>query len=95
MEPFLVGAEGLEPNGSNTGETALSENGGHPGGHFGEDSDSVASIRGQLLDELQRALATFGRLDLAAESAIERKRLATLQSRLSKLMKELAADDET
>jgi len=80
---------GVEQSAFSQGNIALSESGGHPGGHFGEDSDSVASIRGQLFDELQRALATFGRLDLATESAIERKRLATLQSRLSKLMNEL------
>lgn len=80
---------GLEPLPGNAGETALSENGGAPGGAIGSDSDSVAGLRGQLLDELQAAYKTFSRLDVYEDDPAERKRLAALQDRLSKLISEL------
>ena len=68
---------------------ALSENGGHPGGQFGEDSNSVASIRATLLDQLQASWKTFGRLDLVTESPAKRKAVGKLRDRLSDLMNEL------
>jgi len=49
----------------------------------------VASIRGQLLDEMQQAWKTFGRLDLATDSKAERKALGKLRDRLSDLMNDL------
>lgn len=61
---------GLEDCAGNTGETAHSENGGHPGGHFESDSDSVASLKRQALDDLQRAWKALRQLeDLSDDQA--------------------------
>jgi len=73
---------------------ALSENGGTPGGTLGGSSDSVASVRQQLLDQLQVAWMTFGRLGVATDSKDERQALAKLRDRLSDLMNELGASDD-
>jgi len=44
---------------------------------------------GVLVDELQAAWKTFGRLDLATESPAKRKAVGKLRDRLSDLMNEL------
>lgn len=43
-----MGAEGLEPNRSNTDEMALSESGGTPGGTHSENRESVARFVSEL-----------------------------------------------
>ena len=67
---------GLEPTQQNTGETALSENGGHPGGQFGRDSETVASLRQTALTQLAAASKTLERLKAMPASQAERKALA-------------------
>jgi len=62
---------------------------GHTGGHIVEVSDPFASIRLQLMDELQRSWQTFGRLDLATESRNKRNALGKLRDQLSHIMNEL------
>ena len=49
---------GLEQLPGNIGETALSESGGHPGGQFGSDSETVASLRLRAIADLNQALAS-------------------------------------
>jgi len=46
-------------------------------------------VRQELLDALQLAWMTFGRLDLYTESTTERQKLERLQSQVSKMMREL------
>ena len=64
---------GLEPVPGNTGETALSEIGGHPGGQFGNDSDSVASLRQQALTSLQLAWRDIRRMESLSDDPAESK----------------------
>ena len=90
MEPFLVGAEGLEPIGSNTGETALSEKPGAQTGAIDFDSDSEGQIvRQELIAALQFSWMTAGRLDLYTEETAERQKIERMQTRLSTMMREL------
>ena len=73
------------------GKIALSEIPGVQTGAIDFDSDSVAIIRKTLLDELQSAWQTFGRLDLQTDLAAKRKALWRIRDRFSKLMNEIEA----
>ena len=64
---------GLEPVRENTGETALSENGGTPGGTLATDSEPVASLRQQALDDLQRAWKSIRRMETLSDDPAESK----------------------
>jgi len=50
---------GVERSAFAQGNKALSESGGHPGGHFGEDSDSVASLRLRAILDLRKAFGSL------------------------------------
>lgn len=63
----------LEPVPGNTGETALSEIGGHPGGQFGSDSETVASLRQQALTDLQCAWKSIRRMESLSDDKSESK----------------------
>ena len=80
---------GLEQLPPNTGETAHSENGGHPGGQFGNDSESVASLKTQALDELQRAWKSLRRLEDLSDDSAESKAAGRAVGLLSKVFAEL------
>ena len=64
---------GLEQLPPNTGETAHSENGGHPGGQFGSDSETVASLRQQALTSLQLAWRDIRRMESLSDDPAESK----------------------
>ena len=68
-----MGAEGLETITENAGETAHSQNGGHPGGQFGNDRNSVASLRQHALEDLQRAWKSIRRMEELSDDPAEAK----------------------
>ena len=51
--------------------SALSENGGHSGGQFGSDSESVASLRQQALMLLQLAARDTRRMESLSDDSAE------------------------
>ena len=64
---------GLEQLPGNIGETALSVSGGHPGGQFGSDSETVASLRQQALTSLQLAWRDIRRMESLSDDPAESK----------------------
>jgi len=50
---------GLEESASDIGETADSENGGHSGGQFDSESETVASLKARALADLNQAIASL------------------------------------
>ena len=83
--------EGLETTPGNAGEMALSENGGHPGGHFGNDSDSVASLMQQALDDLQRAWKSLRRMETLSDDPVESEAAGRAVAFVDKAFTELEA----
>ena len=86
VRSLLVPEAGVQQTAFEQGNKALSENGGHPGGQF-EPSSEGQIARQELLDALQLAWMTAGRLDLYTESTTERQKLERVQSQLSKMMR--------
>ena len=70
---FQVPEAGVETSAFGQGFKALSESGGHPGGHLIADSDSVASRKTQALEDLQRAWKSIRRMELLSDDPAESK----------------------
>lgn len=66
-------SNGNDSDNEKTGFSEQPETGGHPGGQFGNDSDSVARLRAQALDDLQRARKSLRRLEDLSDDPSESK----------------------
>ena len=64
---------GVELSQFEQGFKALSESGGHPGGQFGSDSETVASLRQQALTSLQLAWRDIRRMESLSDDPAESK----------------------
>jgi hypothetical protein len=71
------------------GNRALSETGGHPGGQFGSDPETVASLRQQALTSLQLTWRDIRRIeslsDDPAESVAASRALALVERAIEEL----------
>ena len=80
---------GVETSAFEQGNTAHSENGGHPGGQFGSNSDSVAGLKQQALTSLQLALRDICRMkslsDSPADSVAASRALAFVERAIEEL----------
>jgi hypothetical protein len=68
-----------------------SEIGGHPGGQFGSNSDSVAGLRQQALTSLQLALRDIRRMESLSDNPAESKVAACALAFVDKAIAELEA----
>ena len=59
LQSYRVPPTGAKLSQFEQGFKALSENGGQPGGQFGNDSDSVAGLRLTAIGDLNQALASL------------------------------------
>ena len=89
-----MGAEGLEPNGYNAGETALSE---IPGAHTGAidfGTDSQGQLKADALADLQRAWKSLRRLEDLSDDPREVKAAGKAVAFVDKAFAELESRDK-
>ena len=73
MREDRVPPTGVEQSEFEHGFKPLSENGGTPGGTLATDSEPVASLRQQAMDDLQRAWKSIRRMETLSDDPAESK----------------------
>ncbi len=85
---------GVETSAFGQGFKALCETGGHPGGQFGSDSETVASLRQQALTSLQLALRDIRRMESLSDDPAESKVAGLALTFVNRAFEELEGDKQ-